>query len=795
VDCSPARVPEERSSVTAMRQGRQRRKHRRSDAKSPAPARAKRLRFGAATGALFVVLVLILMVTSLRHRRHGWPTQLTPGSAAGLNVLLITLDTTRADHLGCYGYDAAETPVLDAIAAEGVRFHDAVTTVPITLPAHATILTGLDPPNHGVRDNGEYSLDAEKETLAEILRGAGYETAAFVSSYVLNARFGLNQGFDVYDTNFTRTTGTLTLEGAPSLERPAAEVSGAAISWFKGRKRDRPFFCWVHYYDPHARYVPPPPFDARFPDQPYDGEIAYMDEQIGVLLRALETDGSKDNTLIVVVGDHGEALGEHGEPFHSKLIYESTMWVPLIFSCPSRFPGPYVVDDAVVSIADIFPTVLELLAIEHSAPCDGRSLIRASADRYRMVYIETLAPYMDHGWSPLYGLRRHEDKYILAPRSEYYDLREDPHELDNRYDRVSSAALAARDTLVAELSSLLAKWPSIEGVLASAQKLDAEAIQRLQSLGYVGGTTEARPDADGVLADPKDMIKILQDLDRAGELERRGKNAEAMVIAQRAAALSPNDPRVLIFMGNLHLKMGRREVAFEAFRTAVANSINPKTRVVTARLVLGAGQPAMAVKFLEPLRESEPDHPGAALNLGIAYFRLARLEEARDTLLRALQLDDKNVETYVNLALCYERLRQPTLALEYAEQAEELAPESADVHYARGLALMQLQQHGEARQALTMAASFTETDDVRILQQLANVSVRLRLYPEALAYYRKLTEVEPERWEWLLGLAKVNLFMGQFDEAEAALQVGLQMAPDEPRLLSLAQRLAEVRGQ
>jgi len=753
------------------------------------------LRYSIAFGIVVAALAFALWFGLGERPKAGWPESMTPGSAAGLNLLLITLDTTRADHLGCYGFDAAETPVLDALAAQGVRFHDAVTSVPITLPAHTTMLTGLDPPNHGVRDNGEYSLNPEKETLAEILGNAGYETAAFVASYVLNARFGLDQGFGVYDTNFTVATGTLTLEGTPALERPAAEVTGAAVSWLKQRKRDRPFFCWVHYYDPHARYVPPPPFDARFPDQPYDGEIAYMDQQIGVLLEGLEADGARNNTLIVVVGDHGEALGEHGEPFHSKLIYESTMWVPLIFACPGKFRGPYVVDDVVVSITDIFPTVLELLAIEDSPPCDGKSLIHASADRDRTVYIETLAPFMDHGWSPLYGLRRHEVKYILAPRSEYYDLRVDPHELDNLYYRVSGAALAARNTLVTELSTLLAKWPSLDGVLATAQELDAEAIEKLQSLGYVGGTPEAKPDADGQLADPKDMIRTLQDVERAGELERLGRFEEAMVIVQRAATVSPNDPRVLVMMGNIHLRLNQREEAFAAFRTAVANSVNPKTRVVTARIVLGAGEPAMAAGFLEPVLESEPDHPDALVNLGIAYLHLGRLEEARDTLLRALQTDKKRVETYVNLALCYERLQQPTLAIEYAEKAEDLDPESADAHYARGLALIQLQNLGEAWQALTMAASFTETDDVRILQQLANVAVRMRLLPEALTYYQKLADVEPERPEWQLGLAKVSLFMGQFDEAEAALQVGLQMAPDDPRLLSLARTLAEVRSQ
>ncbi|MFP3940102.1 MAG: sulfatase, partial [Thermoanaerobaculia bacterium] len=254
-----------------------------------------------------------------------------PGAAAGYNLLLVTLDTTRADHLGAYGDAGAETPNLDRLAAGGLRFTDAVTPVPMTLPAHATLLTGLDPPGHGVRINGRFVLGQEHETLAEALRRAGYETAAFVSSFVLDRRFGLAQGFDRYDARLETTRAAAF---APQTERSAEAVTDAAVEWLEGRRaaggEGRPVFLWVHYFDPHDPYEPPEPFASRFADRPYAGEIAYVDRELGRLLASLERTGLAGRTVVVATADHGESLGEHGERYHSRTLYEGAVRVPLI---------------------------------------------------------------------------------------------------------------------------------------------------------------------------------------------------------------------------------------------------------------------------------------------------------------------------------------------------------------------------------------------------------------------------------------------------------------------------------
>jgi arylsulfatase A-like enzyme len=287
------------------------------------------------------------------------------------NVLLVTLDTTRADRLGCYGYTDAHTPALDSLAAQGVLFERAFTPAPVTLPAHASLLTGLVPPVHGVRDNGIYRLRDEAVTLAELLGDAGMVTAATVAAYVLASRFGLAQGFSHYDE---RLKGQLGKPAAFYVERPAEEVTDAALGWLEKRNDKKNFFLWVHYFDPHSPYVPPARFDSLCPGRPYDGEIAYMDSQLGRLLGALRSDGQYENTLVVVVGDHGEALGEHGEPTHGIFLYNSTVRVPLIVKFPAgEHAGGRV--DANVSLVDIFPTVLERAGLSVPSGIQGRSLL------------------------------------------------------------------------------------------------------------------------------------------------------------------------------------------------------------------------------------------------------------------------------------------------------------------------------------------------------------------------------------------------------------------------------------
>lgn len=611
-----------------------------------------------ATIGIVGVVVILVALTQLWPRSQ-WPEELVAGSASGFNVLLITLDTTRADRLGCYGYAGAETPVLDALAAGGIRFEDAVTVVPVTLPSHATILTGLDPPNHGLRHNGEYRLKPDSETLAELLRGQGYDTAAFVSAFVLDARFGLDRGFDRYDDEIgVPASSPAGVFARPIYERSASVVTDRAISWVTGRTRERPFFCWVHYFDPHAQHAPPPPFARRFRQRPYDGEIAFMDMHIGRLLDTLETQNIVKNTLVMVVADHGEGLGDHDENTHAKLIYESTMRVPLIISCPGLFQGPHVVDEVVVSIADILPTVLALLGIEDTHARDGSSLLTAHTNRERLIYMETFAPYLDNGWSPLFGLRRHHDKYILAPTPEYYDLRSDPTEMRNIHDTVSGAGLAARTLLSETLSSRLADAPSFQAVAASPKALDPDTRHRLETLGYAGTIAEVDQN-DGQLPDPKEMMPVLHALDRANGLATAGRHDQALAIIKKVVARTPRDPTVLLTLGKLYIHMDRVPEAEQTLRRA--NAIRPTATVsiFLAQIGLADGRLSEAAGLLDQAEALEPLHGGIYLARGDLFALQRRPDEAIAAYEHAERVDPyrASAEARARIARIHEILR------------------------------------------------------------------------------------------------------------------------------------------
>ena len=620
-----------------MSKRRHRRKqHERADRGALRSARRKPATLAAIGGGVLAVAGALLWFSF--GRTGDWPAAMTHGSAAGYNVLIVTLDTTRADRLGCYGYDAAKTPEIDALAKQGIRFDDAVTVSPVTLPSHASILTGLAPHQHGVRHNGEFHLDSVHVTLAEVLSERGYQTAAFIAAFVLDARYGLDQGFDVYDDDVGHASSDTFEEFAkPIYERSATRVTSDAVSWLGTRDRTRPFFCWVHYFDPHIPYNPPPPFDARFRDRPYDGEIAYMDVQFGRLMRALKREDAWDNTLIVVVGDHGEGLGDHGEATHAKLIYDSVMHVPLIMACPGLFKKSYVVDDVVVSITDVFPTVLDLLGMEIPVDIDGLSLLAARSKKDRTIYMENLATYLDNGWSPLYGLRRHHDKFILAPRPEYYLLGRDPGELDNAYGRASGAMLADRDHLVRELSAILEDSAPIEVVAATARRPDAKAAEALRALGYAGFI--AGPADPDNLPDPKDMMPVMKALDRADAMARAGRYEEALRILREAAVISPRDPRLLRTTGKVYAYMDRREEAEIAYRACLSVRETARVSVLLAQILLADQRLDEAEELLDRAQELEPSFGGTYLARG-DLFAIRRLpDEALAAYARAGEID------------------------------------------------------------------------------------------------------------------------------------------------------------
>jgi len=565
--------------------------------------------------------------------RPGPILAVPPGAAAGFNIVLVTLDTTRADRIGCYGYRRAATPILDRLAASGVRFAEALTAAPETLPAHATLLTGLLPPHHGVRINTEGRLGSLHQTLAEVARGRGYQTAAFVSAFVLDARFGLDQGFDHYDDRVDATRGTAFAAGTN--ERRAGATTDAALAWLRSRDRARPFLLWVHYFDAHAPYDPPEPFASRFAGSLYDGEIAYVDAQLGRLLEGLDAAGPRDKTVVVVVGDHGESLGEHYERTHSVFLYRSTVRVPLVFSNPRLFPKPAVVDGAVVSLADVAPTLLDLLGVEDPPARDGVSLLATKADPRRGVYVESLVPWLDFGWAPLFGLRTLRESYVLSPRPECYDLRTDPEERRNLIQpgdaKGGPCAIQAR-----QLERMVTQMPPYEIAAAGPRTVDPEARERLQALGYLGG---AGPGEHGPLADPKDMIDVASLVQDANALLSGGKPAEALEIARRAAARSPRDRTVLNTLAKVHLRLGRLKEAEDALRALRAIQPRADASVLLAQILILDGRLEEAARLIDEAERLDSRHGGVYIARGDLLARQGRTEQARASYERARQVD------------------------------------------------------------------------------------------------------------------------------------------------------------
>jgi arylsulfatase A-like enzyme len=409
-------------------------------------------------------------------------------------VVIITLDTTRADRLAAYGFMSGSTPAIDRLARSGVVFEQAMTTAPLTLPAHTSLFTGLLPPRHGVRDNADLPLDASHVTLAELLRARGVQTGAFVGSAVLDADRGLSEGFDEYNTGGDGSDRTL--------QRSAETVMNEAIRWLEGRGGS-PFFLWTHLYDPHRPYEAPEPYRSAAADA-YTAEISFVDAQIGRLLNTLERRGILDDTLIIVVADHGESLGEHGERDHGIFVYDSVMRVPLIIRAPRTVPGRI---GGLVRITDLMPTVLDLFGVPPPS-IDGVSLAGVLARRQQLPELEAYAEslYPRHfGWSPLRSLRAGRYKFIEAPKAELYDLEQDPFE--------ERSILHDRPSVAAVMRTRLARIAAVADAPAGRRRSDTAdpgVAERLASLGYIGTIQPRSVSDDSALPDPKDHIAAFE---------------------------------------------------------------------------------------------------------------------------------------------------------------------------------------------------------------------------------------------------------------------------------------------
>ena len=643
------------------------------------------------------------------------------------NVLLVTVDTLRADRLGSYGYSLARTPVLDRLAAEGVRFADATTHAPLTYPSHVGILTGRYPADFGVRLNGMDPLPEAATTIAEALKKGGYRTGAVVGSVILDRSSGLDQGFDAYEDSIAiRPAETMALA---DLQRSAAQVTAAALSWLKSSPSgsgSRPWFLWAHYYDPHLPYDAPAKYSTAAPGRPYDAEIAFVDAELGTLLSAVD----RRRTLVVVTADHGEALGDHGEPDHGFFLYDATLHVPLIVSGPAGASGrspaqnfvPRVVREQVRSI-DIAPTIAAVAGVEAGSSFDGASLVPllegGSRKDVPVSLAESWYPRMHFGWSELRSARVGEWKYIAAPKPELYDLRNDRNEMQNRMsDRSAVAGRLA--TEIGRLSKLGAKKDD-----APPSQPDQATVERLRALGYVG--TFAPVTAGSSTENPLDRIadyRAYRDLfNQALTLLAQKRAAAATTVLQKLVKTNVRAFEAHLYLGNAYAAQSKLEAALGEYE--VAAMLNPSFAspdFEAAKVLSARGDHQAAIERCAVGLRKDPRSFYGQYTLGVIYQKAQMWAEALAAFSRAVEINDQDARAHANLAGAAMRTGNFDLAATHFESMIELKHQIPGAQFNLGVIAARKGNTAEAarryRLALAADPSFKPAHDA--LERMKN---------------------------------------------------------------------------
>jgi arylsulfatase A-like enzyme/Flp pilus assembly protein TadD len=631
-------------------------------------------------------------------RRAAQPS-ITAVACRGCNVLLITIDTLRVDRVGAFGGTGHLTPMLDRLAGEGLRFTRAYASVPLTLPSHASMMTAASPPVHGVRNNSLFRLGEKLPTLATVLKSAGYRTGAFVGAFVLDARFGLNRGFDVYDDRYGETPSGDPADGA---ERRAEEVIKPATAWINQPSAvspqpssiPQPFFAWVHLYDPHEPYRAPEPYASQH--EPYDAEVAYTDAMVGSLLANLKAAGQLDNTLVVVAADHGESLGEHGERTHGVFVYDATMRVPVIVWAGARVPA--AASDTLVRLIDLAPTMLGLLGLNAPPEFEGRSALPAIAARDGRpppAYVEAMDANLTRNWAPLTGLITEDYKLIDLPIPELYDLRSDPRETTNLFTREPERAR----TLESLLRGVTASFQS-RGSAAEKTTLGADARQRLQALGYVtsSANTGARTftDAD----DPKNMIGPSEDLNRALGAFNAGSRAEGMSAVTAIVRAHPGFTTASGIFASMQRNTGDLPGAIATLEDLVRRHVaDQSVMLVLAGYLQEMGALERSAGLVHAIIAAHPDYADAYNSLGVVYSRQGRHADARAAYRKVLELAPTSAKAYENLGADEFTAGELSAAAADLTRALSLDPRLAGAHNALAAVYMR-----QGRQADAIAA-------------------------------------------------------------------------------------------
>ena len=695
------------------------------------------------------------------------------------NLLLVSLDTVRADRLGCYRYAGASTPHIDALAQSGLRFEQATTVVPLTLPAHASLMTGTFPAWHGVRDNGGFYVGDDQLTLAEVLRDQGFRTGGFVGSFVLDRRWGIAQGFNRYVDDFDLDAAG-NAGGMDMIQRPGSEVVDRALEWLAAEK-DQPFFAWVHLYDAHTPYEAPEAMQSMFPrtrDGAYDAEIATVDAEIGRLVAALRADDRLDQTLVVIVADHGEMLGEHGELTHGFFIYEAATRIPLILNGPG-VPAASVSDQ--VRIVDVMPTALALLGLPPPPVVQGADLMPIARGQQLglVAHSESWYPRYHYGWSELRSIQDGRFKLIRAPRLELYDLATDPGEANDRAIEYGSRI----DAFVRALDDFESKTKR-DGADQGPRPVDSETEERLAALGYIGASVSRRTLDAPARGDPKDKIELYNLLKLASTLSFEGKVDEAIATIKTVLDKDPEIVEGHMLLGNFYKKLKRTDEAIAAYREALARDgehqnalfslalaykdegrfdearvgferareLDPRNGKVLwqlADLWMRKGDTPAAEAVIKDALDRKIDEHRFLLKLGEIHIEAKRFDEAERTLRLALEKKPGLALAYFDLGLAYEGKGDIDKAIN-AYQSELAANPKA--YRAAFNAAKLLQKRGRGR--------------------------------DAVALFRKVVEIEPTFGTGQLYLAQALLEAGDLGGAEQWARTGLKNKP-EPRMAPL----------
>jgi len=749
----------------------------------------------------------------------GCSPELPP--AADRSVILVTLDTTRADHLGAYGATAVPTPNLDRLAREGVLFEQAISQVPLTLPAHSSLMTGRYPASLGVHHNGIYRLPPAAVTLAEQLGEAGWDTAGFVAAYVLNRGFGIDQGFatfnDVPVNRYERGQDQLFLA-----QRSADEVNEQVFRWLDERDGGK-FFLWVHYYDPHDPYEPPERPGRNLVGEGYDREISYVDACLGDLMERLERAGVLPSAVVIVAGDHGESLGEHGEETHGLFLYEGAVRVPLLIRAPGLLPAGQRVGGP-AQLVDVAPTVLELLGVAPLGEAQGRSLLprvvgEGGDEAEPLAFAETLMPRIEFGWSELYMVHDGRYKYIRAPEPELYDLEEDPGENVN--------LIGDEPRLALEMASLLDAWiggATVQGAEAAASRsLTSEEEERLRSLGYLGGGVfRDQAGDDAGRPDPKHMIAEVRALDAARDRLTEGDAAGALAGVREILAANPDNhqARTTEILALIELRdfVEAERVALEALDEARREDdggvLERKARGLLASVYSLAGNTRLAERQYRELLELDPGNPAVKVDLarlllgvgrdresraqvqevlaahprdGMALALLFRLQlsagERQEALATAEKLSHEragDADTLVQAAQVLMEAGRPAAAVPCLETAiEQVDGLPAEWLGRLGLARMESGDVDGAAEAFAAVARLRPADP-RAPYYLGNIALMREDEDGARRYFDEAQRIDPGFVAPQLSLARWLAARSRTAEALASLEAAAARRPDDP---------------